>query len=270
MNKNTIVIMKIPTTLSWYLMLILIAINFNSIGQEIKTPPKTNPIKKVLFVGNSFTYFWNMPQLVHEMLKKNSFPLEVSQSTVGGSNLQEHWEKQKNTVTRELLQKNKWDFVILSDHSLSAINTPEEFEKYIKKFNELLKSEGAQPSLYMTWAYHSNPLMQKKITEKYNEIGKMLNISVVPVGEVIMTARRLRPDLNFYFDDKHQSPEGSYLIALVFYKALTGSSVLNIPERITSEDYRGQNLYLSIIQPETSLFLKQLVEEFDIPTLEKK
>jgi hypothetical protein len=38
---------------------------------------------RVLFVGNSFTYFWNMPQLVQAMGASQGVSLEIRQSTVG-------------------------------------------------------------------------------------------------------------------------------------------------------------------------------------------
>src|SRR5690606_3129526 len=117
-----------------------------------------------------------------------------------------------------------------------------------------IKSQGAKPYLMMTWAYLSNPLMQKQISFQYRELAKKMGTEAIPVGEIWMKAKSLRPDLNLYFDDKHPSPEGSYLIALVMYKALTGNSVLDIPNRLSSEDKDGQKLILIFIHPETGSF----------------
>lgn len=78
-----------------------------------------------------------------------------------------------------------------------------------------------------------------------------------------MKACQLRPDLELYFDDKNPSLEGSYLIALVFYKAFTRKSVLKIPNNLTSRAFDGKPLYLMFISSETGDFLRQLVEEFE-------
>lgn len=227
---------------------------------------------KILFVGNSFTYFWNMPQLVQAMGKNQGVNLEIHQSTVGGSNLKQHWDEEKGTLTQKLIKENKWDYVILGDHSLSTINTPERFKEFGKKFSELIRSLGAEPIFYLTWAYKSNPLMQPTITKAYLDLAQKTNSKVIPVGPIWMMAKNLRPDLNFYFDDKHPSSDGAYLIALIVYKALTGQSILKIPDRVTTTDKDGEKLYLSFVLPETGAFLRQLVEETDFETFysEKK
>ena len=90
------------------------------------------------------------------------------------------------------------------------------------------------------------------------------------VGNVFMKARELRPDLDMYFDDKHPSTEASYLIALTFYKYLTGKSVMHIPTRLMTQDIHGDMLYLCFILPSDAAFLKQLVEEYDMPIANMK
>jgi hypothetical protein len=217
---------------------------------------------KILFVGNSFTYFWNMPQMVNAMAKLEKVPITIQQSTVGGSTFKQHYNKEKGTKTRDYLEKNNWDYVILQEFSTGPVYQLDDFKEYGAKLANLAKSKGAEPILYMTWGYKSNPLYQPIISKAYNELGKDLNINVIPVGEIFTKARNLRPDLNFYFDDKHPSSDGSYLIALIFYKAITGNSVANIPDRLNSKDENGEEIILSFVLPETAVFFKQLVDEW--------
>lgn len=220
--------------------------------------------EKVLFVGNSFTYFWNMPQMVEAMAKDQGVKLETSQSTVGGSNLSQHWNKEKDTQTRKILEEENFDYVVLQDHSMSTIESPERFTEYATKLIELVREKDAKPLLSMTWAYDSNPLMQETISNSYIELGQKTNVKVVPVGTLFMKAQEARPDLQMYFDDKHPSSDGSYLIALIYYKYLTGNSVKDIPNRLITEDSEGDKLYLNFVLPETGAFLRQLVEDFDM------
>ncbi|MDR5591908.1 DUF4886 domain-containing protein [Christiangramia sp. SM2212] len=220
--------------------------------------------EEILFVGNSFTYFYNMPQMLEAMAKDQGVDLRTSQSTVGGSNLAQHWSKEKGTETRSILENEKFDYVVLQDHSMSTIDAPERFTTYASKLINLVKEKGAEPLLSMTWAYDSNPLMQETISTSYIQLGKETKVKVVPVGSIFMQAQKVRPDLKMYFDDKHPSSDGSYLIALIYYKYFTGKSVLDIPNRLITKDSEGDKLYLCFVLPETGAFLRQLVEDFDM------
>lgn len=224
-------------------------------------------VTEVLFVGNSFTYFWNMPQMVEAMAKHQNVALHTDQSTVGGSNLEQHWKSEKGTTTRSHLDTKEWDYVILQDHSLSTIEAKKRWKEYNQNFVNLVKTQGAQPILFSSWAYKSNPLMQTNITESYQNLAKDLGVKLVPMGSVLALAREKRPDLDLFFDDKHLSPNGSYLEALVFYKFLTGKSVTSIPNRLTTLDADGNKMYLMFILPENGDFLRQLVEDFQMITL---
>jgi len=231
----------------------------------LATAQESSP-KRVLFVGNSFTYFYNLPQVVASMAVTQDVSLITRQSTVGGSNLEQHWKGEKGTQTREKLETEEWDYVVFNNHSLSAIETPESFMEYGRKFAELVKSKGAKPIFMITWAYESNPLMQATITESYKELAKSTGSGFVPAGSLFAQARKWRPDLDLFFDDKHPSSNGTYLLGLAFYKYLTGNEVGDIPKRLTTKDQDGEQLYLIFMHEADAAFLRQLVDEYDFVT----
>ena len=47
--------------------------------------------KKVLMIGNSFTFYWNLPQVIECMFQERNENITVDQRTIGGSNLAKHW-----------------------------------------------------------------------------------------------------------------------------------------------------------------------------------
>ena len=221
---------------------------------------------RILFVGNSFTYYYNLPQVVSAMALSQNIILETRQSTVGGSNLEQHWKGEKGTVTRKLIEENDWDYVVFNNHSLSAIDTPESFMEYSKKFVDLVRQRGAEPVFMMTWAYKSNPLMQTRITEMYQRLCEETRTDYVPCGPLFAAARQWRPDLELFSDDKHPSSNGTYMLGLAFYKYFTGKSTLNIPPRLTTKDLHGEKLYLIFMSAGNADFLQQLVDEFEFKT----
>lgn len=222
--------------------------------------------KRVLFVGNSFIYFYNLPQVVSAMARESGSSLITRQSTVGGSSLEDHWNNLKGTRTMDLLKSEKWDYVVFNNHSLSAIESPENFLEYGKEFAQLVKDLGARPVFMVTWGYRSNPLMQKAITEGYEKLAEESEADLVYAGPLLAQARRWRPDLVLFHDDKHLNENGTYLIALAFHQFFTGEEVEGLPHRITTIDRDGELLYLLFLLPENATFLQQLAEEFEPET----
>ncbi len=219
---------------------------------------------RVLFVGNSFTYFWNLPQVVQSMAESQGRVILTRQSTAGGASLEQHWKGEKGLKTRALIETGGWDYVVLQDHSQRPIDARENFMEYGKKFGELVRSAGAEPLYFTTWAYKSNPLMQPAITAGYAELAREMQAALLPAGPLWASVRQLRPDMELFFDDKHPTPLGTYLTGLAFYRKLTGQSVSSIPDRLSTTDQFGENTYLLFVLPEDGSFLRQSVGEFDL------
>jgi hypothetical protein len=237
------------------LLLLSIQASFSQTGEK-------EPLR-VLFVGNSFTYFFNLPQVVSSMAKSQGVNIMTRQSTVGGSTLEDHWKGLKGTRTRKLLDSLKWDYVVLNNHSLITAEAPDKFMEYSTKFIELVRSKGAKPIIMQTWAYKSNPLLISPIKKEYARLAKATKADMVPAGELFMEARKWRPDLELFHDDKHPSSNGTYLLGLAFFKYFTGLSTSEIPFRLTTTDKDGEKLYLLFMSQEDTDFLQHLVDDFE-------
>jgi len=233
------------------------------------TQAQDQKAKKVLFVGNSFIYFFNLPQVVSAMAETQGVQIMTRQSTVGGSSLEDHWERRKGTKTMELLTSQKWDYVVFNNHSRSAIDSPESFMNYGKKFAQKVKEIGAIPVFMITWGYKSNPLIQEPVTQAYLKLAAETGASFVPAGPLMAAARKVRPELNLYQDDKHPSSNGTYLVGLSFYKFFEQKSTRDIPHRLTTYDEDGELLYLIFMSQEDTDFLQNLVDDYDFKNLNK-
>ena len=237
------------------LIFILVSISQFSFAQK-----ESN--QKILFVGNSYTYFWNLPQHVAAMAESQKVDLTTQQSTAGGASLGHHWRGERGLETINKIKDGKFDAVILQDHSRRSIDHPDSLMLFGKQFGDLIKRSGAQPYLYMTWAREWDPYMQATITKKYIELAEKINARIVPVGPAWQRARALRPQLNLYDEDgSHPNPTGTYLSACVFYGVLTNQTPVGLPFRLISKDMHGEKLYLNIIPKEDALFCQKVAEE---------
>jgi len=221
---------------------------------------------RVLFIGNSYTYFWNLPQVTQALAQAQNVPLVTTQSTIGGANLGQHWRSDRGLQSREKLRSGDWDYVVLQDHSMRSIEHPDSLDHYMKLWVQEIKLHGAKPLLYMTWARAYHPQRQSIITDAFNRLGKELEVQVVPVGEAWSLARSFRSDISLYDSDgSHPAPLGTYLTALTFYKAITGLTVHGASPRLISQDQKGEKLYLMITAPNDAVFCQDIVESLFLP-----
>lgn len=237
------------------LLLLLMVISVPGLAQD-------SLVHRVLFVGNSYTYFWNLPQSVDAMASSQGYNITIRQSTAGGTNLGQHWRGEKSLETVHKITSGEFDKVILQDHSLQAINHPDSLLIYGKKLGELAQDQGAELYLYMTWARKWDPFMQEPIAQRYQQLAEELGAQIIPVGPAWQRSAELRPDVElFHPDSSHPSPQGTYLTACVMYAVLTGSSPVGLPPRLTTIDANGELLYLNIQTAEDAKFLQQVAEE---------
>jgi len=217
----------------------------------------------VLFIGNSYTYFWNLPQ-VTEALSHNDdhdIVLSTAQSTVGGANLGQHWRGERGLASREILKERKWDYVVLQDHSLRSLDHPDSLEHYVSLWVKEIQAQEAVPLLYLTWSRSYHPHKQEKITTEFERIGKLLDVRVVPVGRAWELARSFKPDYPLYDPDgSHPAPLGTYLTALTFYREIVGVPATDLPPRLISSDHKGEKLYLMITPPAEAVYCQDIVE----------
>ena len=127
-----------------YLFLLFYLYFFNLYTQEKK---------EILFVGNSFTFYWNLPKLVEDMAKSRGLNWNVSQSTSSGATLEQHWNSKKGLKTISLIERNDFDYIVLQDRSHNPIMQVDSTVIYSKKFVNLSKSKQSIPLLFSTWFY---------------------------------------------------------------------------------------------------------------------
>ena len=182
---------------------------------------------KILFVGNSFTFYNNAIYthlrglLVAEdpSLRRSIF---LKSMTISGGVLADH-----EGGLKQMLDLRPWDVVVLQGHSLGAIEAERRigFEDALTRFSAAIHSSGGQPVLFMTWAYSDRPDMTPLLDAAFGELGARLEAPVIPVGLAFAAALDNIPGLVLHDADKlHPSLEGTYLAACVFYAALYGKS----------------------------------------------
>jgi hypothetical protein len=206
------------------------------------SPVPAKPVR-VLFIGNSYTFFNNLPKLVEAIAasQKDGPRFETEVSLRGGMALKWHWEDGKAV---QAIQRGGWDFVVLQDHSLlgrvpapgtvPSVNDPADYFEYARKFDQEIKKAGARTILYATWARDGYPEQQRKLDDAFIMLAREIGAGIVPTGLAWTLAKIEAPGIKLYTPDRsHPSMAGSYLNALLFYRCLTGRNVSDPPTLIT-------------------------------------
>jgi hypothetical protein len=215
------------------IVLFCVALTLTTPAANSSRPLPNAPTKlSVLFIGNSYTYFNNLPELVSQ-LAASANPaktLDAQMVTRGGATLKQHWEE-GNAL--KVLRQGKWDYVVLQEQSMLPITDPEAMHKYARLFDAEIKKSGAKTVFFLTWARQNQPENQARLNDAYLQVTRELKALVAPVG--ITWANAFKADANFVFhieDKSHPNPEGSYLAACVFYAVLYGKSPENLANRL--------------------------------------
>jgi hypothetical protein len=190
-----------------------------SVGSQ--TPPTPSPAAsgttKILFVGNSFTYYNNLPATVAAFATaaQNSKTLKLKEQTVGGATLEKLWSLRTTTLN---FTEEKWDFVVLQEQSHRPIDSPEKMLEFARKFDTAIKANGAKTLLYLTWNRQGTPEDQKALNASYARVAAEIAAPVAPVGPAWKLALELDPKLSLYASDgRHPSPTGSFIAACTIF-----------------------------------------------------
>ena len=211
-------------------------------GAETNGAPARNGPMKVLFIGNSLTFFNRMPDMVEYLAghAPNPLDMEVDSQTAGGATMERHW---MGGEALRKIRRGGWTHVVLQGQSAEALTDKEGLFKHIRLFDAEISKAGAKTLLFMTWALQKTPQDQRKITDAYNEIGREIGASVIPVGVARENLLELKPTAPFYRPDgKHPGPHGSYLAACLFYTMLSGHSPMGLPAGIPDARNAGKPL----------------------------
>lgn len=190
---------------------------------------------KVFFIGNSYTLCNDLPGMLCALGRSAGHIISAEAAADWGKTLPWHTQQ---SATLDAIGSDHWDYVVLQDHSLSALESPDRLQDAVSRLSRNIRSVNASPVLYITWARQHRPEMQQTITDVYTQTAANVDAILAPVGPAWHRALTARPQLLLHTEDRsHPTRRGTYLAACVFYATLYEESPVGLTHHIDPDDH---------------------------------
>ncbi|MBP3666019.1 MAG: hypothetical protein J6K29_03095 [Clostridia bacterium] len=195
----------------------------------------------ILFIGNSYTYFSDLPTLFGNLCRQNGHDIRVDSVTCGGRKLYENLNEFCTDLNpnddyakkiAELLDEMEYDVLFLQEQSCLPILNPQTFLAGVMGLSSVIgawrtvlyatwgRADGSDTLTHYGWTRES---MTKGLHESYCRAAEIVHAEVSPVGLCFAAAAEKHPEIDLYDPDKsHPSYAGSCVAALCHYKTVFG------------------------------------------------
>ncbi len=186
----------------------------------------------VLFIGNSHTWYNDMPDMVEEIADANGVSIDTHMIAPNGTYLHEHAE---NDEVVETINSGTYDIIIFQEQSVApAIPQFASVNTYpaAQQLDHLADRAGAQVIWYQTWGWKNGfpdqgfptyESMQNAVSASYERIASDNGGKIARAGDAFAAVKASGSDLELYnADGSHASETGSYVAALEITEAIVG------------------------------------------------
>ena len=203
--------------------------------------------KRVLFLGNSYTYTNNLPVMLADAALSAGDTVVHDNNAPGGYTFQGH---STNATSLSKIAQGTWDYVVLQEQSQLPSFPDFQVQSDVYPFAAILNDSilAANPCtetvFFMTWGRKNGDAsncagwpavctyegMDSLLSLRYRIMADDNDAIVSPVGAVWKYIRETAPQIELYNpDESHPSVAGTYAAACTFYATLFRSN----PENIT-------------------------------------
>jgi len=194
----------------------------------------------ILFVGNSITYYNNLPQTFKAISEEQGYHINLDQHTPGGTGFINHVG---NATLYSKLDNTVWDYVILQPGSNESPAFSQPLADTIdraKILRDKIYENSPCASIYFyeisygivdDSAASLQQYLDRQLLIKNNliQMSNETNIPLAPIGETFQTSIQQNQAHFLWggYGDIHPNTKGSFMGACTFYNALFQKPIIN-------------------------------------------
>lgn len=199
-------------------------------GLDPNGDPSPNPqaTTRILFVGNSLTYYNDLPGMVKALADSAGITgVQTAQIAKPDYALEDHWI---DGQARRVIEAGGWTHVVMQQGPSSVLANRAHLRQWAATFADLIRTKGGVPAMFSVWPALDNFSTFEASIESYRLAAEDINGLFLPAGEAWRAGWRRDSDLLLYGPDTfHPSVEGSYLAALTIFGGIFDRSVIGLP-----------------------------------------
>jgi hypothetical protein len=196
--------------------------------QRSTAAPHEHVRTRVLFVGNSLTYYNELPRTVARIAASVGDTIHVAMAAAPNLALIDHLNGASDAL--DLLRMQKWDYVVLQQGPTTTPIGRDSLIIWTQMFDRHIRAAGAVPALFMVWPIGARWDRMPLVRESYSAAATSVRGIFLPAGDAWVAAHERDASLQLYgADDFHPAPLGTFLAALAIYERISGKDARTFP-----------------------------------------
>ncbi len=197
--------------------LILIILSISACSNDQETAEVDENIG-ILFIGNSLTYFNDLPVLVRERIQAQGKEVTVRMVAYPNYAIVDHWA---DGEVQQLISSQDYDYVIIQQGPSSQSDGRQMLIESGKLYSEICEQNNAKLCYFMVWPSINNYSTFDGVIKNYTDAAAMNNAILLPVGEVWKAYIDTANNYEYYGPDGfHPSEKGSEVAADIIVERL--------------------------------------------------
>lgn len=194
----------------------------------ISAPFPTAGGRRVLFVGNSLTYTFDLPQAIAALARSvGETPLVYKTVAKPDYALEDHY----HDGILDAIARDDWQLVVMQQGPSSLPANAAYLREWTITLDESVVAAGARSALYQVWPSIDFAGSFTAVRDSYRAAAIAVDGMFIPAGAAWVRAWEDDPTLPFYGPDGfHPSLLGVYLTALVHFEMIYGRAATGLPD----------------------------------------
>ncbi|MEM7176405.1 MAG: hypothetical protein AAF503_01765 [Pseudomonadota bacterium] len=196
--------------------------------------PVSGETRDLLFIGNSFTRYWGVANMVSQLARTALPGDEIIATDISENGMTLDWHVHEGDALGTV-SAGPWDAVILQDFSDVALVLEKRDASQVAAGRIAAQGAGDKLVFFAPWAPgrvppEARPAATLAIEDHYRALAAANGGAVAPVGRAFRVALAAGyPEALRAPDDHHATVEGAYLAALVIAATLFGADRVLAP-----------------------------------------